>query len=1000
VLEDAELTLLDRLRREHNLVELARRLRQRLDRHPDDVAGWLELARLHDEQLHRPGASAEAFEAVLERQPNHLAAWRGLRTTSERLGDWSAVARALEGELAHDPELPGVRRAALLHRLGEVTWERLGSTMRASHAFAGALEAHPGDLGSLRSLERLLEAMEDWRGALDLYESEIETLGDEDPERRQEVWLRVARLASERTGDSARALRAFDSAAKVSDLGPPEMFRHAGAARAAGERERAAGIFARWCDHPVGDASPHDHFLLAAELEQIGETHAALARAERAVDLDPDLLDAWELTARLREAHGDSPGRAEALVRASELLPAAQAARRLEEAARSLAETDPERVSELLRRAVQCDPAAASAHAALALCAAKAGDLTTAETAALAALDLDTGAVLADTLRATVALEGGRAAGRVGHLEHAAQLFQIALAHDPESDGALAGLARILLQFGSYAEARPLLERLLAHSPETTPADDLARLGLCLERLGETESALARFREAAERDPDFMEAHEGCVRILQTLARPSDLAAALYAQAEAWGGDRREAAFSLTLAAECLIEAGTEPEIAEAWLERATRLDPRPGRAWLSLARKQNDEGRHEALLETLSQAISDVEDDPARAELASMQGRCLEARGERSGAAIAFRKAAHADASRVDDALASSRLFRALGEWREATAILEEAGAQVREEDPSRAAFVFHQLGRLRAGPLEDLEGALRAYESALECDPECIDAERALADLLVHRPDRRPECIDRHRRILERDPHRIASLRALVRLEPCDQRSQSAGVALLAAIGCATPAERERARGAAMLPEETTLQDPLFERARQVACAASHEIALALETATPEIHTRVDDPVARFRTRTLACAAELSAAALLPLPTEELRTVLTVVIGLSAETDSVQANGHLVNALASALGRRARKRVRRALETTTPEEIASLDFDQWRAELRGLAATVVLRRKGGQLRTALLALLDDVGSSPPEGADLSHLVQASPAAGALYGRLVRAWVDSLGVA
>jgi hypothetical protein len=137
-----------------------------------------------------------------------------------------------------------------------------------------------------------------------------------------------------------------------------------------------------------------------------------------------------------------------------------------------------------------------------------------------------------------------------------------------------------------------------------------------------------------------------------------------------------------------------------------------------------------------------------------------------------------------------------------------------------------------------------------------------------------------------------------------------------------------------------------------------------------------------------------------LLPLPTEELRTVLTVVIGLSAETDSVQANGHLVNALASALGRRARKRVRRALETTTPEEIASLDFDQWRAELRGLAATVVLRRKGGQLRTALLALLDDVGSSPPEGADLSHLVQASPAAGALYGRLVRAWVDSLGVA
>jgi tetratricopeptide (TPR) repeat protein len=1000
VVDAAELTLLDCLRRDRNLVELARRLRQRLDRYPDDVAGWLELARLHDEQLHRPGAAAEAYEGVLERQPDHLIAWRGLRTTSERLGDWRAVARALEGELAHDPALPGVQRAALLRRLGEVAWARLGSTTRASHAFAGALEADPRDLGSLRSLQQLLEAMEDWRGALDLYESEVETLGDEDPERRQEVWLRVARLASERAGDPERALRAFDAAAAVATLPPPEMFRHAEAARAAGKRERAAGILAHWCDHSEGDASPQDHLVLATELEQIGDTRAALARAERAVDLDSELLDAWELMARLREATGDASGRAEALERASELLPAAQAARRLEEAARSLGDTDPERVSELLQRAVQCDPAAASAHAALALCAARAGDLATAETAALAALDLDTRPMLAEALRATVALEGGRAAQRVGHLESAAQLFEIALTLDPGSDGALGGLARILLAFGSYAEARPLLERRLAQDPETARADDLARLGTCLERLGEAESALVHFREAAELDPGFLEAHEGCVRILRTLERPSELAAALHAQAEAWGGDGREAALSLALAAECLIEAGREPEIAEAWLEQATRLDTRLGRAWLSLARKQDDENRHEALLETLSQAMSDVEDGPERAELASMQGRCLEARGERSGAASAFRQAAQEDPRRVDDALASSRLFRALGEWREATAILEEAGAQVREQDPGRAAFVLHQLGRLRAGPLEDLEGALRAYESALECDPECTEAQQALADLLVHRPERRSECIDRHRRILERDPHRVASLRALVQLEPGGPSSQAAGVALLAAIGCATPAERERARGAATIPADETLRSPLFERARQVACAASHEIALALETAAPEIHTRVDDPVARFRTRALACAAELSAAALLPLPTEELRTVLTVVVGLSAETDSVQANGHLVNALASALGRRARKRVRRALDTTTPEEIAGLDFEQWRAELQALAATVVLRRKGGQLRTALLALLDDAGSSPPEGADLSHLVQASPAAGALYCRLVRAWIDSLDVA
>jgi hypothetical protein len=208
----------------------------------------------------------------------------------------------------------------------------------------------------------------------------------------------------------------------------------------------------------------------------------------------------------------------------------------------------------------------------------------------------------------------------------------------------------------------------------------------------------------------------------------------------------------------------------------------------------------------------------------------------------------------------------------------------------------------------------------------------------------------------------------------------------------------ERESARGSALIPAEETLHDPLFECARQIAQAASREIAQALETASPEIRTRVDDPVARFRTRTLASAAELSAAALLPLPTEELQTVLGVIAGLCTETDSVQGNGHLVNALASALGRRARKRVRRLLEDHTAEQIAGIDFDRWRAELQALAAMVVLRRKGGQLRTALLALLDDARSKPPEGADLSALVEASPGAGALYCRLVRAWIDSLG--
>ena len=107
-----------------------------------------------------------------------MPALRALRGKLECLGRWAEVAETLEHELEHIAPAIQSGRAALLRRLGDVCWRRLYSTTRASRSYAAALEADPQDFESLRSLQELLEAMEDWRGALDLYESEIEMLGE------------------------------------------------------------------------------------------------------------------------------------------------------------------------------------------------------------------------------------------------------------------------------------------------------------------------------------------------------------------------------------------------------------------------------------------------------------------------------------------------------------------------------------------------------------------------------------------------------------------------------------------------------------------------------------------------------------------------------------------------------------------------------------------------------------------------------------------------------
>ena len=127
----------------------------------------------------------------------------------------------------------------------------------------------------------------------------------------------------------------------------------------------------------------------------------------------------------------------------------------------------------------------------------------------------------------------------------------------------------------------------------------------------------------------------------------------------------------------------------------------------------------------------------------------------------------------------------------------------------------------------------------------------------------------------------------------------------------------------------------------------------------------------------------------------------MLSVVASLVLEPDLVRGGGQLVNGLASALGRRARRRLRRLLEGTSLAAIAALDRGAWLAEVRTLAAAVALDETHGDLRTALLACLADDAERPAdslhEAADLTGLVGAHPEARSLLRRAVRAWFDLL---
>lgn len=1001
--EAAERELLDLLRAGGRWVELEIRLAARMKRlHAEgddgDAGEWLELGRLRDERLHRPGAAAEAFREALAREPKSLPAVRGLRSAAERLGDAESVAATLEQELEIRPDATPSERAALLRKLGVLCWKALDSTTRAGRAFGAALEADPGDLFSLRALEALSESMEDWAGALELYDREVALLGGDAAARRQEIWLRVAELARDRTGELPRALRAFEEAAAVGEMPSPRLAEWADLYERLDQPDRFAEVFSRWIDAADSAAGAADQLRLAQALEGLGRREEALARARRAVGHSPT-VEGFEAVARLELSLGRSGPAADALAEAADRHSGRRAASLRLLAAALVEEGDPERAATLLERGAEEDPALPLVHARRARVAARLGRGKVTLQAAERALALPDG--LPDAERLATALVGARAAWDQGETHAAARLFDEVLAVTPDHPEALSRQAEILASLGDFDLARELLERRLAHAePDPERTVHLTLLGEALEAGGETDAAVERYREAIGLEPGRDEAHQRLADLLERSDRLGEAVDAL----QAWAARARDGASvaeRLLRAAEVELRREGREEPAEGLLREALSAAPGTSRAWALLAELLWRAGRGEEVVRTAEQAAPEDLDPPDRARLERVRAQALEAAGDRRKAADAWCAVCDADPTCCEAALQGARLLRALGEWRAAADRLGRFVEAAPEPDAPAVAEALYQLGRLLAGPLEDLDAAIDSYRRALVIDPELGGARESLADLLVHRPEHWGEAVSEHAALLAANPLRLTSLRGLLRIARGrgSAPAVASGLAILRALGVATPEERIEAPARAPLAPARTMADPIWEAARCVAQEASREIAEALGVGSQAAAGEApSDPVARFRARVIQEEGALSAPALVPRPTPELGEIVTLVAQLALDVPAVHGNGDLVNGLSRTLGRRVRRRLRRLLEGVDAEAVASIDFAAWRAELRGLASAAALAADEAELRTAFLAWTHAGDSRlPPPESDLREAIASRPEACALLHHLVDCWIAGL---
>ncbi len=1003
----AEMSLLEALRRAGAHAELAGRLARRLEAVPD-ARGWLELGRLREEKLHACAAARDAFEAALAETPDSIDALRGVRRCAERLGDFARVADVLEKELELQEEAAPAERAALLRALGDLAWHRLGSTTRASHAFTAALDAVPGDLEALRALQQLSLAVEDWRGATDLYDREIELLDEGEPARRRDLHVRTADLAHPRLADRARAVSALRAADTLGSLEPRLRRNLADLLRQEGDLDGCAADLARWCDDERTGARAADHLELAEVLERLDRPQEALERVKHALEAEAADPLLWEAAGRLHEALGQTDLAADAWVACAEVSDDHSAGALLVRAAGLAAERRPEQALDWLRRAVQRDPGCAPAHAALAPLAERLGHAAEAERAGERALDLASSSrELSEDVLLEAALVAARAARARGALEAAARFSTTARALDPDSLEALAVEGQVLFAMGEIEGARRALERRLeaedgADYPDR--ADDLALLGAALESAGELGTALARYEQAIALDARHQDARAGVVRVHERAGRLDDAREARLAWAD--HAEPVIRARQLVRVAELELAGSADEGAAEGHLLAALEADPSASEAHLLLTTRLAEADRLEEALELSEAGIEHAIDADVRARLAVLRAGILEKRGERRAAADALGVATAADPRSCGVALARARILRALGEWDAAAGALGEFAERHPGDDPIALAGVHFQRARLLAGPLERVDEALDAYRAAIAENPHLRDAHAAIASLLVYRRDAWDEALARHGDLLESRPTDLPYLRGALAIAEGrgKERAVAQGRAILTALGAASPEERGSAPEALDLRvgRSVALGNPVWECARRIAATAAEEIGRALESSSGSVASQAaGDRLAEFRAEALRAEARLAAPALVPLSDDEVGELLTIAAQLASEVEHLHGDAQTVNRLSHELGRRARRRVRRELEGIEVSEIAEIDFAAWRRELRTLAHACALDETGGDLRTALCALLEADADLPAETAhadgDLVAAVDASPAATALLRHVLAVWLEGI---
>ncbi|MCH7600816.1 MAG: tetratricopeptide repeat protein, partial [Myxococcales bacterium] len=312
----------------------------------------------------------------------------------------------------------------------------------------------------------------------------------------------------------------------------------------------------------------------------------------------------------------------------------------------------------------------------------------------------------------------------------AMECFQRALTDDPRYASAVEALSVTATRLEDWLLVAKLYERRFDIASGARKrigiAVDAARLNL--EELNDTQASRMWLDRALEFGDGDAPVYEVLAELERRTGNRDALRTALDRLIELQGDDVSTSL--LVEAADLYSESGVEAE-AIALLRKAQIREPENTLVIEALSDGLAQLGMNVELVEVLERRAALTEDDPqAKSEIYAEIGRIrLEDLDEPEAGMENFTKAFDLDPSTKGAAAQLERLYRKNEDWSGLRTLLERAG---REGPASKRSHYFASLGEVCEQQFEDNDGAISAFESALELDPHCVIAHQGMARIV----------------------------------------------------------------------------------------------------------------------------------------------------------------------------------------------------------------------------------------------------------------------------